>query len=120
MREGDIRSDGQIKKAVFMPRQNGMDRDGLSVSISDPKYLNLHRARYGQPGKATASIVVRDVREIGLDVVADPDDGDPRHALITGIPDRTLGDGEKLEAERIAQLLASRATVYTFLTGEPS
>jgi hypothetical protein len=121
MRKGDIRGGGRINKSAFRPRLNGQDRDGLSVSISDPEYLELHRAKYEQPGKATVSIVVGDVREIGrrigreivLDVVAAPDD-DPRHALITGIPDLTLGEAQKLDAERIAELLAKAAKVYEF------
>lgn len=99
-----------------MPSSSGKDRDGLSVSISDQAYVALHRAKYEQPERATASIVVREVIQIGLSVVADPDESDPGHALIKGIPDRTLGDPEKREAERFAELLAIRASVYQFPT----
>lgn len=114
MRDSDIRPDGRIRKSAFKPRSNGQDRDGLSVSISDPAYVGRHRAKYDQPGKATASIVVKEVWKIGLNVIADPDETDPRHALIAGIPDLTLGELEKREAERLAQLLADHANVHMF------
>lgn len=113
MRVGDVRSDGVIKKNAFLPRANGQDRDGLSVSISDPDHLELHRSKFEQPGNATATIPVRTVRAIGLTVVADPDD-DPRHALIKGIPDRTQGDEQRLQAERFAELLAKGSAPYHF------
>lgn len=114
MRESDVRADRRIKKAAFRPRNDGRDRAGLSVSISDPEYFELHRKKYARPDKVTASILVSRIQEIGLDVVDDPDAQDPRHALIVGIPDVTLGDAEKASAERFAQLLAERATVYSF------
>ncbi len=110
----DVRSDGRVKKHAFLPRNSGKDRDGLSVSILDQQYASLHREKYEQPKKATASIVVGDVTGIGLRVVAAPEDSDPRHALITGIPDPTLGDSQKKEAERFAQLLADQARVYSW------
>ncbi len=114
MRASDKRANGRIKKSVFLPRSKGQDRDGLSISISDPAYVVLHRAKYEQPGKATASIVVKEVLKIDLNVVADPDETDPKHALITGIPDLTLGEAERREAERFAELLANHANIYTF------
>jgi hypothetical protein len=114
MRESDVRSNGRIKKSAFKPRSNGEDRDGLSVSISDPAYIDVHRAKYEQPKRATAIIVVREILKIGLGVVADPYDMDPRHALITGIADLTQGEAEKLEAERTAELLANQASIYRF------
>jgi len=109
-----VYSDGRVKKTAFLPRAKGQDREGLSVSVLDPQYLDLHRAKYLQPEKATARVGVNAVREIGLDVIADPDPQDPRHALITGIPDRTIGDEEKLHAERFAELLAKQAVIFTF------
>ncbi len=75
MRATDVRGDGKIKKVAFMPRSNGKDRDGLSVSIADRDYPELHRAKYEQPGKAIANVLVRDVRSIGLTVLAAPDQG---------------------------------------------
>lgn len=105
---------GRIKKAAFLPRAKGQDRDGLSVSVLDPQYLSLHRSRYQQQDKATAKIAVSAVRELELDVVHDADLDDPRHALIIGIPDRTIGDHELLLANRFAEELAKRAAEYTF------
>jgi len=114
MRESDVYADGRVKKAAFKPRKNGLDRDGLSVSVEDPQYRQQHRATFELPGKLTATIQVKAVYEIGLDVRPDPDPSDPRHALITGIPDLTLGEKEQLEAERFAELLARHASQYTF------
>jgi hypothetical protein len=114
MRRTDVRRDGQINKSAFMPRSNGKDRDGLSVSIFDQEFHDVHRAKYDQPAKAVACIVVLEILRIGLKVNADPDEEDPRHALIVGIPDRTLGDQERLEAERLAEQLAKRATLFHF------
>jgi hypothetical protein len=116
MRDKDKYADGRIKKAAFMPRNNGADRTGLSVSIEDRDYCKLHRKKFQQPGKLTATIGVPAIRAIGLDVKEDPDPKDPRHALITGIPDLTRGDTEKREAERFAEQLAKRARLYSFPT----
>jgi hypothetical protein len=116
MRDKDRYADGRIKKTAFMPRHNGADRAGLSVSIVDPDYSDLHRNKFHQPGKLTATIGVSSIRAIGLDITEDPDHNDPRHALITGIPDLTRGDTEKREAERFAEQLAKRARLYTFPT----
>jgi hypothetical protein len=85
--------------------------------VLDSQYLSLHRLKYQQPDKAAAAIAVDAVRELGLEVVPDPDPDDPRHALITGIPDRTIGDQELREAERFAERLAERAVTYTFPNG---
>jgi hypothetical protein len=114
IRSQDVYSDGRIKKAAFMPSSNGKDATGLSVSIVDGEHVELHRAKFEQPGKATAALLVSAVLNLGLDVEAAPEPEDPRHALITGIPDRTLGDAERLEAERHAEQLAKRASVYRF------
>ncbi len=97
-----------------MPRGNGKDAAGLSVSIVDGDYTELHREKFEQPGKVTAALMVSAVLNLGLDVVAAPVPDDPRHALITGIPDSTLGDAQKLEAERYAEQLAKCAAVYRF------
>ncbi|HTA41394.1 MAG TPA: hypothetical protein VK789_03035 [Bryobacteraceae bacterium] len=113
MRASDARKDGTVKKAAFLPSKNGKDRDGLSISIADPAFLEVHRARFVQPGKATAAIQVDSIQEIGLTVHTDPDPEDQRHALIKGIPDITV-EANLAQVERIAELLAKRATLYTF------
>jgi len=126
-READIKK-GRVKKAAFLPRANGNDRDGLSVSIRDEAYRDLHKAIYVRPGRGTAVIgadAVRDIslrnaagEEIRLDVHSAPEEADPLHALITGIPDRTVGETEKLMAERFAEQLANRAREYDHERGE--
>jgi hypothetical protein len=120
MRQDDVRRDGQIKKSAFLPRMNGSDPDGLSVSIEDSKYRELHRAKFTGPGKTTGKISVEALRNLGLDVVPDPQADDPRHTLITGLPDRTLGTAENLEATRLAGELAKMASVYVFPISTPN
>jgi hypothetical protein len=113
MREGDGRKDGTIKKAAFLPSKNGKDRDGLSISISDAALIEVHRAKFEQPGKATAAIQVSSIEGLGLTVHADPDPPDLRHALIKGIPDITI-EANLAQVERIAELLAKQAALYRF------
>jgi hypothetical protein len=116
-RAADIRN-GRVKKAAFLPRANGNDRDGLSVSIRDGVYRDLHRALYVIPGRATAIVASDAVVRIGLVVNSAPEQGDPMHALIVGIPDRTAGDEQKLRAERFAEELANLAREYNHDRGE--
>jgi len=116
-READIKN-GRVKKAAFLPRRNGNDRDGLSVSIRDEVYRDLHRTIYVRPGRATAVIGCDAVRAINLDVNPAPEYQDPMHALIVGIPDRTVGPQEQLLAERYAEQLANLAREYNHERGE--
>ena len=118
MREGDARKDGTVKKAAFLPSRNGKDRDGLSISISDPAFLQVHREKFEQTGKATAAIQVSSIEGLGLAVHADPDPPDLRHALIKGIPDITI-EANVAEVERIAELLAKKAALYRFPRPQP-
>jgi len=113
MRDSDARKDGTVKKAAFLPSKNGKDRDGLSISIADPAFLEVHRAKFDQPRRATASIQVASIEGVGLTVYPDPYPEDPRHALIRGIPDITI-EANLAQVERIAELLAKQATVYRF------
>lgn len=113
MRDGDARKDGSVKKAAFLPSKNGKDRDGLSISISDPAFLEVHRAKFEQPGRATAGIAVSSIEGLGLTVHADPDPPDLRQALIKGIPDITIV-ANLAQVERMAELLAKCASVYQF------
>jgi hypothetical protein len=116
-RATDIKN-GRVKKAAFLPRANGNDRDGLSVSIRDEAYGDLHRTIYAKRDRATAIIGSDAVRDTGLDVNRAPEEEDPMHALIVGIPDRTLGDQQRALAERYAEELARRAREYDHETGE--
>lgn len=116
-RDSDLFSDGRVKKGAFIQRLNGKDRDGLSVSIQDETYRELHRRKYVRAGHKTVAIRVSAVRSLGLDAYLAEDAADPAHALIVGIPDRTVGEGEKLEAERFAELLACRSREYDHSLG---
>jgi hypothetical protein len=109
-RAKDVKSDGRIAKAAFLPRPE-RDRAGLSVSTENSQFRELHRAKYLVEGRAVIWIGASDVRAIGLDAIEAPDEHDPCHALITGIPDP--GDN-KVEAERKAEQLALRAARYIF------
>ena len=98
-----------------MPRRDGQDRDGLSVSIETEELSALHQVKFESEGHRACQIHVESVRELRpLDVVADPNDDDPAHALIIGMPDRTLGTEQLAAVEHLAQELARRATAYTF------
>ena len=122
IRPDDIRATGAIKKQAFIPRANGKDEDGLSVSepLEDSidqlcaRTLNQHRCF----GKLHAGSV-RGIEGGGanpLDVMAAPTITDGHHALITGMPrlaDRQSSDAAKALTERLAESLAKIAAVYT-------
>jgi hypothetical protein len=113
MRASDARKDGTIKKAAFLPRKNGKDREALSTSIADDAFIDVHRAKFELPGRAAASILIASIEGLGLTVHADPDPPDLRHALIQGIPDVTI-EANLTQVERIAELLAKQAAIYKF------
>lgn len=52
---------------------------------------------------AVGSLHVGSLRDMGLDVVGDPGDGDPDHALITGLPE---WEEEAIQQRLLAQRLA--------------
>ena len=111
----EIRQSGEVKHHVFMPRFNGKDRNGLSVSIEDAEYKELHEKKFTSPNHGACSLVIRDVREVvPLDVVSKPKEEDPTHALIVGFPDRTLNAQNLADAENLARQLAKRARLYIF------
>lgn len=115
IRSSEVNASGRVKKSAFLPRKDGQDKDGLSVSIEDPAFRELHRRKFEGVGRRTCQIRVALVREVQpLDVVPNPDPEDPTHALIVGFPDRTLGVEQLVEAERLADELSRRATEYTF------
>jgi len=98
-----------------MPRKDGQDRDGLSVSIEDEQLTDVHKHSFETDGHRGCQIRVSSVREIPpLDVAPDPIETDPSHALIIGIPDRTLGVEQLAATEYMAQELSRRAGPYTF------
>jgi hypothetical protein len=84
------------------------------VSVLDPHYTDLHRAKFQEAGYVAARLPVVAVRDLELDVIPAPDREDPRHALITGMPDVNIGDQEMARANWLAQQLAARAVEHTF------
>ncbi len=101
-----------------MPRREGQDRDGLSVSIEDSASIPIQRRQFEAAGHRACQVRVHSVREVKpLDVVLDPTRDDPFHALIVGFPDRTLGIEQLAMVERLAQELSRRATLYEFPPG---
>lgn len=91
---------GRIRFDAYLLRPNEL---GLSVNIatfcSPEKCAGRFKNCYG-----VASIEVRRVRELGLDVVPDS----PSHALIIGLP-YVKDDRDK--AERLADLLAAQSRI---------
>lgn len=104
-----------IRKSAFIPRANGRDNEGLSVSLVRPRALELLRQRLGVQKEAVTLHVGR-VREVSangyrLDVEAKPVEGDLHHALIKGFPLRRPDESthEKAIWNRLAELLAQQA-----------
>jgi hypothetical protein len=115
VRNSELNASGKVRKSAFMPRREGQDRDGLSVSIETAELSVVHRAMFEGDGHRAPQILVGSVRDLPpLDVVARPTAEDPAHALITGMPDRTLGIEQLATVEHLARELAKRATAYTF------
>jgi len=112
---GEIRSSGRVKKSAFLPRKDGQDRDGFSVSIESAEHSRLHRELFETHGHRACQIRVAAIRELDpLDVIHAPEQNDPMHALIIGMPDRTNGPDELAKVEYLADELAKRAAPYTF------
>jgi hypothetical protein len=107
-----------VRKAAFIPRKNGKDNEGLSITVVRPGVLGLLRERLGSPSKEAATLHVGRVRTVSadghsLDVTPDPVGGDSQHALIVGFPkrhaDATESPQEKAAWNRLAELLAQQA-----------
>lgn len=117
IRSNELNASGRIRKTAFMPRKSGLDRDGLSVSIETATLAVLHKRLFEAEGHQACQLRVGSVREMPpLDVVSDPTEEDPAHALIVGLPDRTLGPEQLATVTYLAQELAKRASAYTFPT----
>lgn len=106
----------RVRKSAFIPRKNGNDNAGLSVTILQLDTLERLRRRLRAPRKEAVTLHVGHIREIAadhyrLDVEADPVDDDARHALITGFPARSLHESieDKATWNRLAELLAAQA-----------
>jgi hypothetical protein len=84
----------RVRKSAFIPRANGRDNDGLSVSIVGIGTLaTLRRFRSNREGVTLHVGYVREISANGcrLDVAADPIDDDPDHALIVGFRAASAG-----------------------------
>ena len=96
---------------AYLPRSNGKDDDGLSVTVVDSeseKEIQEGAKAVSESFNRTYGVAllnVGEVREIDrrLDVVRDPLDGVPNHALIVGIPSP---EHNPADAERLAGQLA--------------
>src|SRR6266566_5152790 len=84
VRSSEINSVGKIRKSAFMPRAEGQDRAGLSVSIETAHLRAQHKAKFESRGHRACCVAFSGVRGLGLDVTADPRPDDEAHALITG------------------------------------
>jgi hypothetical protein len=99
-----------------MPRKNGKDNAGLSVTLVRPGTLGLLRRRLEAPLKEAVTLNVGRVRQVSVDgydlaVVSDPVESDPYHALIVGFPPRRPDESDQDKAiwNRLAELLARQA-----------
>jgi len=108
------RLNGRIRKDAFIPRRNGKDDDGLSISQPAQDSREALRQRLSNEEGVFCSFVAGSAREIAeedvtLDVCPDPTERDPYHSLIKGVPtDRN----RKLVATRLAQRLADISAIY--------
>jgi hypothetical protein len=107
-----------VHKGAFIPRKNGKDNAGLSVSLVRPGTLGFLRQRLGVSLKEAVTLNVGRVRQVSADeyvlnVVADPVEGDAYHALIVGFPPRRPDETESFQNKaawnRLAELLAVQA-----------
>jgi hypothetical protein len=105
-----------VRKAAFIPRMNGRDNAGLSVTLVRPGTLGFLRQRLAAPLKEAVTLNVGRVRQVSagghqLGVVSDPVEGDLYHALIVGFPSRHPDESVQDKAiwNRLAELLAKQA-----------
>ena len=107
----------RVRKSAFIPRKNGNDNDGLSVTrVVGLRTLERLRMRLNAPHKAGVTLHVGSVREIKaglhwLEVKCDPCEADSEHALIIGFPKRGLNESTEDTAtlNQLAELLAEHA-----------
>ena len=110
IREGEYRRQTRkVKKSAFLPRLNGNDDDGLSVSEVDD------RTQYTAESFLGCFLQVGKVKSIGepgevLDVVYDPLPENLHHALIVGIPLRS-DSSKSVAIDNIARALAELASM---------
>jgi hypothetical protein len=103
-----------IKKSAFLPRRNGNDNDGLSVSEARSETVSQLVRRVASKEGIFCSLIAGGVRAISvetitLDVCPDPTETDPYHALIKNIP---TDQQTWVITERFAELLAKASDHY--------
>lgn len=108
---------GKIDKAAFLPRTNGKDDNGLS--LSEPKNDNAEQLRVRmrrEPDDRFCILTAAEGKQCckavaELEIFAAPRPWDPFHALMVGLP--TGKDPEsKALANRLAELLAANSSEY--------
>ena len=104
----------KIKKAAFIPRRNGQDDDGLSVSqpagdSRDRLMVRLSNAEGFFCKFLAGSVRMIEEGTIRLDVCSSPSMIDPYHALIKGVP---TSHTQAALATRFAERLAAIASEY--------
>jgi hypothetical protein len=105
----------KIKKYAFVPRRNGQDDDGLSVSQPANDSRGELMKRLSNLDGLFCKLQAGQVRMIAegvirLDVCPSPTKMDPYHALIKGVP---TTKEEVAIATRLAEKLAAIASEYT-------
>jgi hypothetical protein len=104
----------KIKKEAFIPRRNGKDDDGLSVSQPANDSRERLMVRLSNAAGLFCEFLAGSVRRIEegtirLDVCPSPTKVDPYHALIKGVP---TSHAQAAVATRLAQKLAAIAAEY--------
>ena len=101
-------SDGGESILVEAFLRKDSDNDGLSVSNGDLCDVAFAAARL-RKCKAVAKLIVRRVREInGVDAVGSPEENDPSHAIITGLP---FNSRDPFQSEILASQLRERSEI---------
>ena len=105
---------GRIKKGAFVPRRNGKDDDGLSVSQPGNDNHEQLMARMENSSGLLCGLVAGNVRTIqegnvSLEVCPNATERDPLHCLIQGVP--TNSEASAM-ANRLAERLAQISNPY--------
>ncbi len=116
IRERDIHKETRkIKKSAFIPRRNGKDDDGLSVSQPAADSRSRLASRIQPPEERSCTLTAGEIRAISVDAVTlevcpSPTERDTLHALIKNVPTALE---ETAIATRLAQRLAEVSIEYT-------
>jgi hypothetical protein len=117
-----VKNRPKVSKSAFIPRNDGSDVDGLSVTVNVSEAAVRLRAKLSAAPIEVVTLHVGrvrnirldDVAELKLDVLFSPEDDDPFHALLTGIlaslskENKLSKEGRRMQ-ERFAEKLAEQA-----------